>query len=110
MSENIDCNLSIGVTESGKIGEDIIVGILSIDKDDEIKLIVNNLLLSNHLVSIENDTKHEESIPLSKKTVSKYIAKIVRLRDVGKTGICRRRSVLNCSLYTTYKSLPSRGL
>ncbi|MHA1531052.1 MAG: hypothetical protein ACTSR6_03545, partial [Candidatus Heimdallarchaeota archaeon] len=52
MSENIDCNLSVGVTETGKIGEDVIIGILSVEKEDEIILLVNNLLYSNHIVNL----------------------------------------------------------
>ena len=52
LSENIDCNLSIGVTETGTIGKDIFIGVLSIDKDDEVKLLLNNLLYSNHIVNI----------------------------------------------------------
>jgi hypothetical protein len=79
MTENIDCNLSLGVTKAGKIGKDIYIGILSIDKDDELKLLINNLLYSNHLINITG--KDDNSLPnssLSGQIIQKYIAKMIR--------------------------------
>ncbi len=85
MSENIDCNLSLGVTETGKIGEDIIIGILSIEKENEIILLVNNLLYSNHIVNLLG-------VPISRKTrtdmldsqiTNRYIANLTRNNKVG---------------------------
>jgi hypothetical protein len=77
LSENIDCNLSIGVTATGKIGEDIIIGILSVDKDDEIKILVNNLLNSSHLVNIPSTDKNNKS-NTNNSIVQKYIANMIR--------------------------------
>ncbi|MBK5112650.1 MAG: hypothetical protein KGD59_08710 [Candidatus Heimdallarchaeota archaeon] len=85
MSENIDCNLSLGVTETGNIGEDIIIGILSVEKENEIILLVNNLLYSNHIVNLLG-------VPINKKTRSdmldteitkRYIANLMRNNKVG---------------------------
>jgi hypothetical protein len=85
MSENIDCNLSLGVTETGSIGEDIIIGILSVEKENEIILLVNNLLYSDHIVNLLG-------VPINKKTRSdmldteitkRFIANLMRNNKVG---------------------------
>ena len=60
LSENIDCNLSIGVTETGTIGKDIFIGILTINKDDEEKLLLNNLLYSDHIVNVLGKSNDEK--------------------------------------------------
>ncbi|NHJ85823.1 MAG: hypothetical protein FK734_10195 [Asgard group archaeon] len=85
MSENIDCNLSLGVAETGKIGEDIIIGILSIEKENEIKLLINNLLHSEHLVNLmgvpPNQTKNNYN--LDQQLMQKFAANLIRNRSVN---------------------------
>ncbi|NHJ05166.1 MAG: hypothetical protein EAX90_10095 [Candidatus Heimdallarchaeota archaeon] len=81
MSENIDCNLSIGVTDSGRIGEDILVGVLSIDKDDELCLLVNNLLISDHIVNVCGNN-NEKKTPLKEEISKQYISKLIRNQSV----------------------------
>jgi len=80
MSENIDCNLSLGVTETGKIGEDIIIGILSIEKEHEIILLVNNLLYSNHIVNLLGvpSSKKTPAASLEPQIHKRYIANLMR--------------------------------
>ncbi|NHJ31513.1 MAG: hypothetical protein FK732_01495 [Asgard group archaeon] len=80
MNENIDCNLSLGVTETGKIGEDIIIGILSIEKEHEIILLVNNLLYSNHIVNLLGvpTSKKAKSETLDPQITNRYIANLMR--------------------------------
>ncbi|MHA1156352.1 MAG: hypothetical protein ACTSQK_09615 [Candidatus Heimdallarchaeota archaeon] len=81
MSENIDCNLSIGVTDSGSLGQDILVGMLSIEKENEISLLVNNLLFSDHIVSICPPANLNDKKPEKKQEVSqKYLSKMIRNR------------------------------
>lgn len=85
MSENIDCNLSVGVTETGKIGEDIIIGILSVEKEHEIILLVNNLLYSNHIVNILGvpDGKKTKAAKLDPQIPERYIANLMRNNKVS---------------------------
>ncbi len=85
MSENIDCNLSLGVTETGKIGEDVIIGILSIEKEHEIILLLNNLLYSNHIVNLLGlpETKSKSSPKLDPLNAKKYIANLIRNKCVN---------------------------
>jgi len=78
MSENIDCNLSLGVTETGKIGKDIIIGILSIEKENEIKLLVNNLLYSNHIVNLVGKPDIKNKATLEPNVTKKYVANLIR--------------------------------
>jgi len=85
MSENIDCNLSVGVTETGKIGEDIIIGILSVEKEHEIILLVNNLLYSNHIVNLLGvpDSKKTRAVSLDPQIPERYIANLMRNNKVS---------------------------
>ncbi len=85
MSENIDCNLSLGVTETGKIGEDIIIGILSIEKEHEIILLVNNLLYSNHIVNLLGvpDGKKTRTDSLDPQIHKRYISNLMRNNKVN---------------------------
>lgn len=85
MSENIDCNLSIGVTETGTIGEDIFIGILSLNKDDEEKLLLNNLLYSNHIVNVlGNSTDGKKSKTAIDSAESKrFITNMIRNNNMS---------------------------
>jgi len=85
MSENIDCNLSLGVTETGKIGEDIIIGILSIEKEHEIILLVNNLLYSDHIVNLLGvpDSKKTRTASLDPQIHKRYISNLMRNNKVN---------------------------
>lgn len=82
MSENIDCNLSIGVTGNGRIGEDILVGILSVEKEDELSLLVNNLIFSDHIVNLCDtiNKKKTGDIPIS--VAKKYLSQMIRNRSI----------------------------
>ncbi|MFW9924579.1 MAG: hypothetical protein ACFFDW_14960, partial [Candidatus Thorarchaeota archaeon] len=83
MSENIDCNLSIGVTAAGKIGEDILIGILSIEKENEISLIINNLMFSEHMINVcGNHTKTNAKDQLGHDLAKKYLSKMIRNRAI----------------------------
>ncbi|MBD3192328.1 MAG: hypothetical protein GF308_16935 [Candidatus Heimdallarchaeota archaeon] len=89
MSENIDCNLSIGVTEAGTIGEDFVIGVLSIKKEDETKIIINNLLSSDHLISITGEQEpSSKSVGPNKINRQKYISKLIRDNSI-KIGLFR---------------------
>ncbi|MBN1328608.1 MAG: hypothetical protein JXA54_03960 [Candidatus Heimdallarchaeota archaeon] len=80
MSENIDCNLSMGVTESGKIGNDIMIGVLSVEKENELNLLVNNLLHSNHIVNLVGNplNTNNKTNKIDKSIAKKYIANLIR--------------------------------
>ena len=80
LSENIDCNLSIGVTETGTIGKDIFIGILSINKDDEEKLLLNNLLYSNHIVNVlgKFDDEKKGKTTFDSADSKKFITNMIR--------------------------------
>ncbi len=84
MSENIDCNLSIGVAETGTIGKDIFVGILSINKDDEEKLLLNNLLYSNHIVNVlgDSDTGKKSKTAIDTTESKKFITNLLRNENI----------------------------
>ncbi|MHA1503991.1 MAG: hypothetical protein ACTSPT_02235 [Candidatus Heimdallarchaeota archaeon] len=85
MSENIDCNLSIGVTETGTIGKDIFIGILSINKDDEEKLLLNNLLYSNHIVNVlgDSDTGKKSKTAIDATESKKFITNLLRNENIS---------------------------
>jgi len=81
LSETIDCNLSLGVAEAGKIGKDIVIGVLSIEKENEIKLLTHNLLNSEHIVNIlgpPSEANKKGKINLDEKLVNRYIANLLR--------------------------------
>ncbi|NHJ47963.1 MAG: hypothetical protein FK733_09260 [Asgard group archaeon] len=85
MSENIDCNLSLGVTGTGSIGSDIIVGILSIEKCHEVNLLVNNLLHSNHIVNLVGKPDSKKPFVLDSSASQKYISNLLRNENVKLT-------------------------
>ncbi|MEA2071018.1 MAG: hypothetical protein U9O98_06980 [Asgard group archaeon] len=89
MSENIDCNLSVGVTATGKIGRDIIVGVISIDKEEEVKLLANNLIHSSHMINIvgKDYEKNVEKL-LTKEKTKQYITSLLR-NDAAEIKIFR---------------------
>jgi hypothetical protein len=76
----------LGVTGTGSIGKDIIVGILSIEKCHEVKLLINNLLHSNHIVNLigKPDAKHK-TIGIEPEIARKYIANLVRNNNLRLT-------------------------
>ncbi len=78
MSEIIDCNLSMGVTESGKIGNDILIGILSVEKENELNLLINNLLHSNHIVNLVGNPLLDKQLNTNNINIRKYIANLIR--------------------------------
>lgn len=100
MSENIDCNLSLGVTGTGSIGKDIIVGILSIEKCHEVKLLVNNLLHSNHIVNLIGKPNANKSKPINIEPdiAKRYIANLVRNNNL-------KVSLFRLSPYEQFKLL-----
>lgn len=100
MSENIDCNLSLGVTGRGSIGKDIIVGILSVEKCHEVKLLVNNLLHSNHIVNLVGIPISNKIKPMSIEPdiARKYVANLVRNNNI-------KISLFRLSPYEQFKLL-----
>jgi hypothetical protein len=82
LSENIDCNLSLGVTGTGSIGSDIIIGILSVEKCHEINLLVNNLLHSNHIVNVLGKPNAKTAKELKPDSTKKYIANLLRNQNI----------------------------
>jgi hypothetical protein len=85
LSENIDCNLSIGVTETGTIGKDIFIGILSINKNDEEKLLLNNLLFSDHIVNVlgDSDNSRNSKTTIDTSESKKYITNMIRNKSIN---------------------------
>ncbi len=88
MSENIDCNLSLGVAEAGKIGKDIVVGVLSIEKENEIKLLIHNLLNSEHIVNLIGmpmEAKTKGKNKLDNRLAKKFFASLLRNDSIKMT-------------------------
>jgi len=82
MSLNIEIN---GVDEAGRIGENIIFTRVSVERDFEINLLLNNLSYFNQLIPNKNDVKGYD-----KKRLGRYAREIIET-ETFKTAIYKMR-------------------